>query len=489
MNNGGAVLKLKPVGGGSVPGAGMFEEEDEPPGEPGLPSPAFASSVAAEEPGPAPLPADPETAFAASFEAELSRLHEAMQHAAGGDPSAQILDRLATLRAMSSRGEFALSAAHAERVARFTSARAEAREWVELRLHELVASFHLASHEDNDLLAMDAAVRAARSLVARAAGAVGDMSIFGEILDALERQLRAKLELVIKKANRHELRLLYTYFLLRPVPPGAAPAGAACASAAAAGGSGSTANGSSGFGGGAGSGFGGGACGCAGGGVAGAHWGPQVSGVGGGVCGGACGGGGVGSVFGAGGKAGSSGASALGGWPSLRALCLRKYREQVEKHVHSESVVAMSALHKVLADRQATIGNLSPEHHARIGNTSSDRQAAFGRVGSSGNLGHVPPDRHANINHSTSDHHAAIGRAASSSCADSNHARSAAPSLAAVEAEEAIGFPAVGVIRSYLEGIARVADELQDGGMLPVDFVASAHAELEQVSAPAVFTF
>jgi hypothetical protein len=347
-------------GGVSVPVAGMFEKEDEPPGGTGLPSRASASSTAAEHSEPAPLPAaeDAETAFAASYEAEVSRLHEAMQHGTGGDSSAQILGHLAQLRALSSQNDFALSSTHAKRAGRYKAARAEAREWVELRLHELVASFHLASHEDNDLLAMDAAVRAARDLVARAAAEVGDLSLFGEILDALEAQLRSKLELVIKKANRHELRLLYTDFLLRPAEHGPGLSEPACASADA---------------------------------------------------------------------SGSDAPGLPGGWRGLRALCLRKYREQVERHVHSESVVATSALHKVLTDRQATAG-CAPSF----------------------------PD-HADYNHRPR------------------------PSLAAVEAEEAIGFPAVGVIRLYLEGIARVADELQDGALLPSDFVATAHAELEQV--------
>eukprot|EP00962_Isochrysis_galbana_P005935 scaffold1596_cov121-Isochrysis_galbana.AAC.1 len=355
----------------------MLEEEDEPPGGTGLQLPASNSSVAAEEAGSAPLPSaeDAETAFAASFEAEVAQLRTAVQHGTGRDSSAQILGHLTQLRAMSLQEDFALSAAHAERVDRYRAARAEAREWAELRLHELVASFHLALHEDNDLLAMDGAVRAARDLVARTAVELGDMSLFCEILDVLEGQLRAKLNLVIKKANRHELRLLYTDFLLRPADPGSGPVEHGA-------------------------------------GPADPRSGP------------------VGAAVASAGAADSAGGAVAGGWPGLRALCLRKYREQVEKHVHSECVVATSTLHKVLADRGATVGYMAPAADA----------------GSS-----IPTAR---------------------------------PSLAAVEAEEAIGFPAVGVIRSYLEGIARVADELQDGALLPPDFVASAHAELEQVGTP-----
>ncbi len=95
------------------------------------------------------------------------------------------------------------------------------------------------------------------------------LGVFAEVVEALEGQLRGKLETLLKRANRHELRMLYTDFLLRP------DALAAGAAAGAAGASGAGASGG--------------------------------------------GGGGAAALGGSG-----------GGWEGLRGLCLRKYREQVE---------------------------------------------------------------------------------------------------------------------------------------------------------------
>ena len=79
------------------------------------------------------------------------------------------------------------------------------------------AAFHLTWHEDaHDLLAVDGALQQGFALLADARAAIGDGPLGAddpavEVLGACEAQLRQRLQ-ARRRANRHELRMLYADF-------------------------------------------------------------------------------------------------------------------------------------------------------------------------------------------------------------------------------------------------------------------------------------
>ena len=89
----------------------------------------------------------------------------------------------------------------------------QANEWVQQRVQHLVASFHMHLHEERgDLLAVDRALQEGGSLLREAQPEVGDLQVSHEVLTGCERQLLALLQAHVRRANRHELRMLYADF-------------------------------------------------------------------------------------------------------------------------------------------------------------------------------------------------------------------------------------------------------------------------------------
>ena len=89
---------------------------------------------------------------------------------------------------------------------------AKATDWTEQRVQQLVANFHLHWHEDADLLAVDSVVRQGSALVRAAEEELGPLPVCSEILQSCEQQLRGRLVVHIRRANRHELRMIYADF-------------------------------------------------------------------------------------------------------------------------------------------------------------------------------------------------------------------------------------------------------------------------------------
>ena len=183
--------------------------------------------------------------FEAAFGAELQDFHMALADD-GDDACSRLLQHVVTLRAMSeaparpstsaargasetsssndAAGTVAVAATTASASSAHLEALAEvrremvgacvqkARAWVEQRAQQLVAEFHLRWHEDADLLAVDRALRRSFQIVRDAEAALEALPVCVEILGACEKQLQAKLSTHVRKANRHELRVLLADF-------------------------------------------------------------------------------------------------------------------------------------------------------------------------------------------------------------------------------------------------------------------------------------
>ena len=67
-------------------------------------------------------------------------------------------------------------------------------------------------HEDDDLIAVDNALRESLRLVRGAELELGDLPVATEVLASCEKQLSTKLAGHVRKANRHELRMLFADF-------------------------------------------------------------------------------------------------------------------------------------------------------------------------------------------------------------------------------------------------------------------------------------
>ena len=149
------------------------------------------------------------------FFTEISNFHMALQEGDESSPSAgtgeRIIGHLAKLRGMLTdvKGD---ADAQALRREMHGACIAKAREWVESRTNHLVAEFHLRWHEDADLLAVDTTLRESVRLVSDAECELGALPVSHEVLGACEQQLRATLSKHVRRANRHELRMLYGDF-------------------------------------------------------------------------------------------------------------------------------------------------------------------------------------------------------------------------------------------------------------------------------------
>ena len=97
----------------------------------------------------------------------------------------------------------------------YEACRARTRGWVERRIHSRVASFHLHWHDDcggRDLLAVDATLSSAHALLDAALGELGALPVVEEVLAECETRLASQLERLVRRANRHELRMLHADF-------------------------------------------------------------------------------------------------------------------------------------------------------------------------------------------------------------------------------------------------------------------------------------
>ena len=218
---------------------------------PADPPPAeIAPDVSSSSPG-----ASDAAAFEAAFTAELADFHVAYEEEA----APRLLASLRALTAMASDASDGMYAELRDACA------AKAAALIQKSLAASAAAFHLTWHEDaHDLLAVDGALQQGFALLADARAAIGDGPLGAddpavEVLGACEAQLRQRLQAHVRRANRHELRMLYADFCGRD------------------------------------------------------------------------------------------------GRDELQALCLEKYREQVDKHVQSEAVNAERKLHHALSLRAAPV--------------------------------------------------------------------------------------------------------------------------------------
>ena len=154
-------------------------------------------------------PADP-AEFDAAYMAEMADFHMALQDELK-NAGERMIRHLGTLRAMAAEPIGGADAAALRRELHAAAA-TKAREWVEQRAQQLVAEFHLRWHEDADLLAVDRALREGVQLVSEAEGELGALPVSHEVLGACEAQLRGQLRTHVRRANRHELRMLYADF-------------------------------------------------------------------------------------------------------------------------------------------------------------------------------------------------------------------------------------------------------------------------------------
>ena len=149
-------------------------------------------------------PAD--EALEAAFNAELAEFFVALREG----ESSQMLQHLGALRAMSSAessGDVVVWKELHGACAR------QAHEWVQQRVQQLVASFHVHLHEERgDLLFVDRALQEGGCLLCEAQPELGDLQVSHEVLTGCERQLLALLQAHVRRANRHELRVLYADF-------------------------------------------------------------------------------------------------------------------------------------------------------------------------------------------------------------------------------------------------------------------------------------
>ena len=150
-------------------------------------------------------------AFAAAFQDEVCDFHMTCADVSASDVGERVLRHIATLKAMSKDSPDPGDDA-ALRDEMLGACVSKAAAWVERRVQSLVAEFHLRWHEDADLLAVDDALRQSMNLVQAAEFELGPLPICTEILAACDVQLRTKLAAHVRKANRHELRMLYADF-------------------------------------------------------------------------------------------------------------------------------------------------------------------------------------------------------------------------------------------------------------------------------------
>ena len=155
-------------------------------------------------------------AFDTAFQDELQDFHLALVHEPhAADMSVCLLSHIATLRAMAAECIGGEAAAELRRELHHSCV-TKAAAWVEARIQHLVSEFHMRWHEDADLLAVDGALNESSLLVHNAEKELGPLPICSEVLDACEQQLCAKLTLHVRRANRHELRMLLADFCQRP---------------------------------------------------------------------------------------------------------------------------------------------------------------------------------------------------------------------------------------------------------------------------------
>ena len=148
-------------------------------------------------------------AFEMAYLAEMSNLHVILQEEPSNDTGTRLLRHLASLRKMVADSPADAATLRGEL---HDACVAKARDWVEQRLQHLVAEFHLRWHEESDLLAVDRALRQGSQLVSDAEGEVGALPVSHEVFGACEQQLCARLALHVRRANRHELRMIYPDF-------------------------------------------------------------------------------------------------------------------------------------------------------------------------------------------------------------------------------------------------------------------------------------
>jgi hypothetical protein len=147
----------------------------------------------------------PAEALEAAFNAELADFFVALREG----ESSHMLQHLGALRAMSS-AEDSSDAVWSEL---HGACAMQANEWVQQRVQHLVASFHMHLQEERgDLLAVDRALQEGGSLLREAQPEVGDLQVSHEVLTGCERQLLVLLQAHVRRANRHELRVLYADF-------------------------------------------------------------------------------------------------------------------------------------------------------------------------------------------------------------------------------------------------------------------------------------
>ena len=153
---------------------------------------------------------DEAEAFAGAFQDEVADFHMACADDAA-DAAERVLSHVATLRAMVTDGTGDSDDISLRRELHGACV-AKAAAWVERRIQDLVAEFHLRWHEDADLLAVDRALRESITLVGRAEVELGPLPVCAEVLAACDQQLRTRLAAHVRRANRHELRMLFADF-------------------------------------------------------------------------------------------------------------------------------------------------------------------------------------------------------------------------------------------------------------------------------------
>ena len=148
-------------------------------------------------------------ALEAACQAELEAFYVALRGAEGALDTA--LEHLAALRGLSAAAAEASTDAQLWRELHGACV-AQAGAAVEQRVQELIASFHERLHEDRfDLLAVDVALQEGGRLMRAATPEVGEapLRVSAEVLAACEARLHGLLQGHLRRANRHELRMLY----------------------------------------------------------------------------------------------------------------------------------------------------------------------------------------------------------------------------------------------------------------------------------------
>ena len=182
----------------------MLEDDDCPSTQ----APAAAPPPPEISDPPPPELSDAE-AFEVAFMAEIADFHLALVED-NQQGQNTLLKHLATIRAMAEDDSAAPDGGVRREL--HGACVTKAREWVDRRTHELVAEFHMRWHEDADLLAVDTALRESVRLITDAEAELGALPVSHEVLSACETQLRGLLSKHVRKANRHELRMIYADF-------------------------------------------------------------------------------------------------------------------------------------------------------------------------------------------------------------------------------------------------------------------------------------